>query len=111
MEIHGLDEEGMVPIDIECKSPSSSVHLDGIALYQDLVSWRICLESMYENLTGICKFSIADPEFTVILQCARTGQIEVEITASFDRLSESHWFKFEIDQSYLLPIINCLQRI
>lgn len=63
---------------------------------------------MYETLQGNCSFSIADPEFSMLFECQRLGQVDVTVDLSANLIRERHSFKYELDQSYLPPVIQTL---
>lgn len=61
-------------------------------------------------LDGKTKSAILDsfePELKVSLETAdRLGHIRTQVEITPDNLAQSHWFEFEVDQSYLPNIIT-----
>lgn len=107
--LHGICADGDTHMSVKCKGVHSYAAIDhGLALTEQLFVWRDGLKKMYERLEGACDFSIVDPGFGISIECQKLGQLNVTVDISANLVSESHTFKYEIDQSYLPPVIQTL---
>ena len=67
---------------------------------------------MHATLSGNAVFETLDPGFKIVLTTAdRHGGIAVEVDMTPDIITEAHWFKSNIDQSYLPDVIASLERL
>jgi hypothetical protein len=52
-----------------------------------------------------------EPALSVTLKSGSLGHITMEMSITPDHMSQRHWFQFEIDQSYLPPLVKQCQSI
>lgn len=109
LSLKGICSEGDTHLSAKCVGVRSFASIqNGFALTEQLFIWRDSLKKMYETLEGTYNFSIADPILGISFECQKLGQINVTVEMSENNLTESHVFKYEIDQSYLPDIIQKL---
>lgn len=107
--LRGICREGDTHVSARCVGIRSSAEIaDGIAFTEHLFVWRDSLKKMYETLEGGCNFLIVDPSFAIAMECQKLGQLRVTVDISENQITESHTFKYELDQSYLPEIIQKL---
>ena len=66
---------------------------------------------MRDTLTGEATLPCMEPELSVSLKAMSLGHIAMEVSITPDNMSQRHWFKFEIDQSYLDPLLEQFKKI
>ncbi len=47
-----------------------------------------------------------EPFVSVMFTAGLLGHIAIEVPVTPDHLNQRHWFRFEIDQSYLPPLVR-----
>jgi hypothetical protein len=77
----------------------------------ELHQWMVECESMYASLLGEANIERMEPNLSVKLKMTQLGQIDMWVYITPNHLYQEHCFKFEIDQSYLLGLINSLKII
>ena len=86
----------------QCDDNSASVAARGPLLHlSELERWCGEAETLFETLTGKARLDCQEPNLSVLLEAASPGQITMEVSITPDHLTQKHWFRFEIDQSYL----------
>jgi len=95
-----------------CGGSGASVVASGSFIHlPELVSWRSGVEALLKNLSGEATLACMEPTLSVSLKAKSLGHIEMEVEITPDNMMQRHWFKFEIDQTYLTPLINQCQWI
>ncbi len=77
----------------------------------DLVRWLRALEELNRTLTGRADLINLEPELSVKISVDVIGQLLIEIEITPDHMNQKHWFRSEVDQTYLPPLIASCQRI
>lgn len=66
---------------------------------------------MQASLKGAAALNCMEPHLNVLMEMDRTGHIRTQVTIVGDDYVERHEFQFELDQSYLPPLISELEKI
>lgn len=77
----------------------------------ELAAFAEQLERVQHDLTGEAELACLEPNLNVKIRGGSMGHIEVVISITPDHLAQSHKFTFEIDQSYLAPLLRECKRI
>jgi hypothetical protein len=84
---------------------------DGSILHvPDVVGWLADLEELKRSLFGEANLVPMEPELRVKLRATQRGHISMEVEITPDNVTQ-HAFRFELDQSYLDPVIESCRRI
>ena len=77
----------------------------------DVRSFLDDLEIAYEKLQGRAVLYCAEPYLNVVVECQTLGAVEVTVDITPDHLTQSHKFRFGLNQSYLPPVIAACRQI
>jgi hypothetical protein len=95
-----------------CGSLSSQVRAAGSFLHlSELETWLEQLRSAYARAEGIAELRCMEPNLSIRLELGKLGSGTVRVCLTPDHLKETHEVEFDIDQSYLPPVIRQLERI
>jgi hypothetical protein len=99
-------------VTIQCRADGASVFTSGSILrVPELSEWRADIERIKETLTGNAELQTLEPYFGVVLKAHSLGHISMEVDINPDHLHQRHWFEFEMDQSYLGPLLMQLRAL
>ena len=76
-----------------------------------VVSWLAELEDLNHSLTGSASLVPLEVELSVTLTAGELGHISMEVEITPDNVTQEHTFRFELDQSYLEPVIASCRKI
>jgi hypothetical protein len=76
-----------------------------------VVSWLAQLEDLNRSVAGEASLVPLEPELSVKLTADALGHISMEIDITPDNITQEHTFRFELDQSYLEPVIESCRKI
>ena len=95
-----------------CGADGASVWVSGSILHvPDVVQWLGDLERMNQSLCGEASLVPMEPELSVKLTAGELGRISMEVEITPDNINQEHAFRFELDRSYLVPVIENCRRI
>jgi hypothetical protein len=95
-----------------CGVDGASVFSTGAILHlSELASWRNQLELLSRTLLGEAKLNCIEPYLGVILKADSLGHVLMEVSITPEHLTQRHWFQFEIDQTYLNPLLRQLHSL
>ncbi len=95
-----------------CGSRGADVWTSGAILHvPDIARWLANLEEMNKSLSGEANLVSLEPELCVELNTKGHGQISMRVEITPDHLTQEHNFEFEIDQSYLLSLIESCRKL
>ena len=87
---------------VRAETSGSRVEASGALLRIDeLTSFTRELDVLYRNLTGTAELKCLESALGVKVACDLVGHIQVIVDLTPDHMTESHEFKFELDQTYL----------
>ena len=72
----------------------------------DLASFADQLERVQRDLTGDAELACLEPKLNIKIRCGAMRHIDAVISITPDHLAQSHRFTFEMDQSYLAPVLR-----
>jgi len=98
---------------VHCGKDGASVWAQGAIL--DTVAFshfKDDLDRIYRTLAGFAVLESPEPNVKVRVESSDSaGHLRVRVEITPDNLSQGHWFEFEVDQSYLPPLIEQLDSV
>jgi hypothetical protein len=95
-----------------CGSHGADVWTSGPILHvPDIARWLDSLEWMNKSLSGEADLVSLEPELVVELKMDSPGKILMRVEITPDHMTQEHNFQFEIDQSYLVGLIESCRKI
>jgi hypothetical protein len=89
------------------EAPGARVSCEGsILMIDDFQRFRDEVEILRGRLEGGATLHSLEPNLKVSLQARSLGHVQVEVEITPDHMDQSHWFAFELDQSYLPSLID-----
>jgi hypothetical protein len=99
-------------ITAHCGTDSADVWSNGPILnLPALVSWLAELEELERSLTGEANLVPLEPDLCMKLTADELGHVLMEVQITPDKVTQEHTFRFELDQSYLIPLIESCRKI
>ena len=90
-----------------CSAPGALVLASGpIVHLSEIDRWHTDLRQMKETLSGNAILACVEPNLSVALAASSLGRVKMEVKITPDHLTQQHSFTFEIDQSYLDPLLR-----
>src|SRR4051812_37249696 len=90
-----------------CGGNGADVWTSGAILHApDLARWLDALEEMNRTLSGDAQLVSLEPELSVELKMETLGRVTMRVEITPDYLTQEHSFSFELDQSYLKPLLE-----
>ena len=94
-------------ITASCEASGALVWADGPIIHlSEIKRLMDGASQMQASLSGTAELNCMEPELNLRLKMSERGQIKMEVTISHDHLAQTHWFKFDVDQSYLPKLIR-----
>jgi hypothetical protein len=88
------------------EAPGAMVRAEGpLVLAQELARFAKQLEKINATLSGEAELRCMEPNLEIAIQCGSLGHVAAKIKITPDHLTQSHEFKFDLDQSYLGPLV------
>lgn len=72
----------------------------------ELAGFAQQLQTLHASLVGEAALRCMEPNLDIAIQSRSRGHIAVKVTLTPDHLTQSHEFKFDLDQSYLGPLLD-----
>jgi hypothetical protein len=92
---------------VQIEAPGALVRAEGpLLLAQELARFAEQLEKLYEALSGVAELRCLEPNLEIAIRCGSRGQVVVKIMVTPDPMTQSHSFEFDLDQSYLGPLLD-----
>lgn len=104
------DDGNWLRVTAHCGELGASVWAQGaILMVTDIAVFGDQYAAMRQGTSTSATLEPLEPELKVSLEISdRLGHICTQVEITPNHLKQSHWFEFEVDQSYLLGIIqNC----
>ena len=91
-----------------CGASGGSVWAQGaLLMVPDIARFGASCDAMWRGDSTSSSLDPLEPEIKLVLEVSdRLGHIRVQVDITPDHVAQSHWFEFEIDQSYLPEIIR-----
>jgi hypothetical protein len=94
------------------ETPGSWVEVTGLLLRtDDIVNFVRELEPMYRDLRGTAGLQSLEPGISAKVTCNATGHVHIVIDITPDHITESHEYKFDLDQTYLSAVLSDCKRL
>ncbi len=77
----------------------------------ELEAWRGELEKMDRTICGTASLDCMEPNLKITVEAKKLGQLSVTVGITPDNVAQSHRFHFELDQTFLRPLISALSEI
>jgi hypothetical protein len=92
---------------VQCSATDASVSVTGAIIHlPELEGWAAGTEALLRTLEGVARLACIEPFVSVTLTAGSRGHVKMEVSVTPDHLNQRHWFQFEIDQSYLPPLVR-----
>lgn len=104
-------EDDLIRFESRCEVSSAWAVAEPVCQIGDIENWYVELDRLYNNLEGKVSFNALEQDFRIVMTGNKLGQIEMIVDISSDPITQSHQFRFELDQSYLPPLINQLKAV
>jgi len=99
-------------VSARCDGPGSYASASGSFLrVPELAAWLVALKQMSKTLSGKADLETTEPNLALKMVINKLGQIDLSVSITPDHLTQDHRFDFEIDQSYLAPLIQQLEAV
>lgn len=96
----------------QVKAGGSRVEVIGPFLRNtELLDFLRDLSRISDKLTGTAELDCLEPNLSMVLTMNALGHVAVEVSITPDHLTESHQFSFEVDQTFLPPIVRAFMSI
>jgi hypothetical protein len=88
------------------EAPGAMVQVEGpLVLAQELADFVKQLEKVNAALSGKAELRCTEPNLEIAIQCGSMGHVAAKIMITPDHMTQSHEFKFDVDQSCLGPLV------
>src|SRR5580698_7501121 len=109
---HDYWDGNWLRVTVHCGGNGASVFTSGSIIgLPELDGLRSEAEELSRNLRGEAKLECIEPFLHASLKSGSHGHITMEVSITPDHMTQRHWFQFEIDQTYLGPLIRQCQSI
>ncbi len=119
--VHGRESPGAqdhwdgnwLRVTARCVTPGASrVHAEGPILHlSEIEAFLRGCEAMHESHAGSAALDCMEPNLSAELSMESAGHLAATVHITPDHLTETHTYRFEIDQSFLPEIIRGCRRI
>jgi len=72
----------------------------------ELADFAKQLETLHATLVGEAVLQCMEPNLQIAIRGDSIGHMELRVRITPDHMSQSHDFKFDLDQTYLSPFLN-----
>ncbi len=106
-EAEDYDDGNWLIITACCEASGATVWTKGPIIHLSEI-YRLMkgCEQMSDSLSGEAQLGCMEPELDLTLKMLKNGRIKMEVEISPAHLTQTHWFRFDIDQSYLPKLIR-----
>ena len=97
-----------INVTAHCGQQGASVTVGGPIIHlSEIREWCDALTRMHEALSGEAKLcGDYEANLSVNMEIDRSGHLFVEVQITPDQMSQRHSFKYELDQTYLSPLLS-----
>jgi hypothetical protein len=112
-EADNEDDANWLRVSAHCGAIGASVWVSGsLIMVNDIERLSSGSEKLYQNQIKELEIDPLEPELHIALKTIDSrGHLELTVEITPDNLSQEHSFQFEIDQSYLPPLISQCRKI
>jgi hypothetical protein len=95
-----------------CAASGATVWADGPIIHLSKIERLMTgCERMSESLSGEALLDCMEQELDLTLTMLENSQIKMEVEITPDHLTQTHWFRCDIDQSYLPKLIRDCRKV
>ena len=95
-----------------CSGESSMVETEGCILHlSELHTFLVECKQIYNTLSGRACLDCLEPNINLKIKMENAGHCKISVSITSDYLYEEHSFIFDLDQTYLPPLISSLEFI
>ncbi len=99
-------------VTVNCSSLNSEIWAHGPIIHlSEVEHWLSELKALNKNIRGEAELPCMEPELHVKVLLDKLGNGSLLVYITPDHLTEKHQCRFKIDQSYLPPVIEDLERV
>jgi len=77
----------------------------------ELEAWRCELQELDRTISGTASLNCVEPYLQITVEAKKLGQLLVTVDITPDHRTQTHRFHFELDQTFLRPLISDLSQI
>jgi hypothetical protein len=111
-DLHDYWDGNWLRVTAHCGGTGTSVFTTGSIIHlPELDRWRSEAEDLSKDLRGEAKLSCMESFLSASLKSGSLGHITMEVSITPDHMTQRHWFRFEIDRSYLTFFIRQCRNI
>jgi hypothetical protein len=89
------------------EAPGALVEAQGAIVFApELAKFVKQLETLYATLVGEAALRCMEPNLHVAIRGESLGHLTVKLMITPDHMTQSHEFKFDLDQTYLGPFLD-----
>lgn len=93
-------------------APGAHVEVSGPWLRTEYVEEFVTqLEAIETTHKGEATLTSLEPALEVVIRCETLGHVKVAISITPDYVNQSHRFTFDVDQTFIRPLLNSCRRI
>lgn len=111
-DLHDYWDGNWLRVTVHCGGNGAGVFATGSIIHlSELDRWRSEAEGLRTGLNSEAKLACIEPNLSVELKSASLGHITMDVSITPDQMTQRHWFQFNIDQSYLTPLVRQIKSI
>jgi len=111
-ELNDFWDGNWVRATVHCGAKGGDVWTSGSIIHlPELKSWLQQTETLNKRFKGNANLDCMEPYLSVEMEIGKRGEVSGCIRITPDIILQKHEFKFEVDQSYLPPLIKQLKEI
>jgi hypothetical protein len=89
------------------QAPGASVEARGAIVHASEVAKFVEeLEPLHTNLVGEAALRCIEPNLQIVIRGDALGHMAVKVMITPDHMTQSHEFRFDLDQTYLGPLLD-----
>ena len=109
--IGSFDGDWLV-VTVHCGGKGADVWAQGSIIHlSEIASFLKQVELMSNTFKGQAEFCYIEPNFSARMDIGKRGDISLIVEITPDHLAQQHKFIYDIDQSYLSPLVRDLKTI
>jgi hypothetical protein len=90
----------------------SSVSTGGAIIHlSEIERWYSGVKKILDTLQGEAGLYCMEPNLTVILKAKSLGHVGVELSITPDHMTQQHTYLFDLDQTYLQPLVQQCEEV
>jgi hypothetical protein len=100
------EDDDWLSMTAQCRASGAEVRAARLIIHLQVIErWCDQISQMREKLSGSAILGDLEQQLVVELVSLDLGHVQLKVEITPDHLTQRHSFKFEIDQSYLGPVL------